>query len=55
MKNTYGNHVAVTLFGESHGPSVGVVIGGFVGLKIHFGTLKKIDEMLTQIKELKGE
>ena len=37
------------------GASVGVVIGGFVGLKIHFGTLKKIDEMLTQIKELKGE
>lgn len=37
------------------GAAVGVVIGGFVGLKIHFGTLKKIDEMLTQIKELKGE
>ena len=28
MKNTYGNHVSVTLFGESHGPSVGVVIDG---------------------------
>lgn len=37
------------------GAAVGVVIGGFVGLKIHFGTLKKIDEMLTQINELKGE
>lgn len=28
MKNTYGNHIAVTLYGESHGPSVGVVIDG---------------------------
>ena len=28
MKNTFGNHVSVTLFGESHGPSVGVVIDG---------------------------
>lgn len=28
MKNTLGNHVSVTLFGESHGPSVGVVIDG---------------------------
>lgn len=28
MKNTYGNHVAVTLYGESHGPSIGVVIDG---------------------------
>ena len=28
MKNTIGNAVAVTLFGESHGPSIGVVIDG---------------------------
>ena len=28
MKNTIGNHVSVTLFGESHGPSVGVVVDG---------------------------
>ena len=28
MKNTFGNHVAVTLFGESHGSSIGVVIDG---------------------------
>lgn len=32
----------------------GVVIGGIVGLKIHFRTVKKIDEMLSQINELKG-
>jgi chorismate synthase len=28
MKNTFGNNVHITLFGESHGPSVGVVIDG---------------------------
>ena len=28
MKNTFGNHMSVTLFGESHGPSIGVVIDG---------------------------
>ncbi len=28
MKNTFGNHIAVTLFGESHGPAIGAVIDG---------------------------
>lgn len=28
MKNTFGNHLSVTLFGESHGSSIGVVIDG---------------------------
>lgn len=28
MKNTFGSRVTVTLFGESHGPSVGVVVDG---------------------------
>ena len=28
MKNTFGNHVAVTLFGESHGKAIGAVIDG---------------------------
>ena len=28
MKNTFGNNLAVTLFGESHGPFVGAVIDG---------------------------
>ncbi len=28
MKNTIGNHVSVTLFGESHGSSIGAVIDG---------------------------
>ena len=28
MKNTFGSHLTVTLFGESHGPSVGAVLDG---------------------------
>ena len=28
MKNTFGNNLTVTLFGESHGPAVGCVIDG---------------------------
>lgn len=28
MKNTFGNHVSVTLFGESHGTEIGAVLDG---------------------------
>ncbi len=28
MKNTYGNNVTLTLFGESHGPAIGAVVDG---------------------------
>ena len=28
MKNTFGQSVAVTLFGESHGPQIGAVLDG---------------------------
>ncbi len=28
MKNTFGNQVCVTLFGESHGPAIGAVLDG---------------------------
>ena len=35
MKNTIGNHVSVTLFGESHGPSIGVVLDGLApGMRV---------------------
>ena len=35
MKNTFGNNLSVTLFGESHGPAVGCVIDGIApGVKI---------------------
>ncbi len=36
MKNTYGNSVAITLFGESHGEYIGAVIDGFApGIEIN--------------------
>lgn len=28
LKNTFGQHLAVTLFGESHGPAIGAVLDG---------------------------
>ncbi len=28
MKNTFGNNIAVTLFGESHGKMIGAVLDG---------------------------
>lgn len=35
MKNTFGNNISVTLFGESHGSSVGVVLDGLpAGIKL---------------------
>ena len=35
MKNTIGNSITLTLFGESHGPAVGVVIDGIApGLEV---------------------
>lgn len=29
MKNTFGNNVSVTLFGESHGEAIGAIVDGF--------------------------
>lgn len=37
MKNTFGNHITLTLFGESHGQGVGAVIDGVpAGVKIDY-------------------
>ena len=46
MKNTFGNSVAVTLFGESHGAYIGAVIDGLApGIEIDHSY---IAQMLTQ-------
>jgi NhaP-type Na+/H+ or K+/H+ antiporter len=37
------------------GIAVGAVIGFIAGLRIHFRTLKKIDEMLARIDEIRSE
>lgn len=41
MKNTFGNNLSVTLFGESHGEAIGCVIDGLApGIKINNEYLK---------------
>lgn len=43
LKNTFGNSIAMTLFGESHGKAVGVVIDGLApGLKINEDDMSKM-------------
>ena len=35
MKNTFGNQLTLTLFGESHGPAIGAVLDGLApGIKV---------------------
>ncbi len=41
MKNTFGNNISITLFGESHGDYVGAVVDGLApGLYIDHGYIK---------------
>ena len=40
MKNTFGNNVTVTLFGESHGPEIGAVLDGLApGIPVDEGKI----------------
>lgn len=42
MKNTYGQSVALTIFGESHGPAVGVVLDGLApGLPVDENLIRR--------------
>ena len=42
MKNTFGNNVSVTLFGESHGEAIGAVIDGLApGINIDLEFIKE--------------
>ena len=52
MKNTIGSNVTVTLFGESHGPSIGVVIDGLApGMPVDEEVIK---EMLSRRRPAGG-
>ena len=43
MKNTFGQSVALTIFGESHGKAVGVVIDGLAsGIKVDLDYIKQL-------------
>ena len=45
MKNTYGNSVAVTIFGESHGEAIGVVLDGLApGIGIDYEYINSLLE-----------
>ena len=42
MKNSFGNNLVVTLFGESHGEYIGAVIDGISpGIKVNFDYIDK--------------
>ena len=48
LKNTFGNNITVTLFGESHGEYIGAVLDGLApGMKIN---REYINEKLEQRK-----
>lgn len=42
MKNTFGNSVTITLFGESHGPQIGAVLDGIApGIEVDLEFVRK--------------
>ena len=42
VKNTFGNSVTITLFGESHGPQIGAVLDGIApGIEVDLEFMKK--------------
>ncbi len=46
MKNTFGNNVTVTLFGESHGEAIGAVLDGMApGIKVDMQLLDRMMEL----------
>lgn len=43
MKNTFGNHLSVTLFGESHGTAIGAIVDGLCpGIKIDEDNIRRM-------------
>ena len=53
MKNTFGNSVSVTIFGESHGDMIGVVIDGLApGITVDDDFIKEqLDQAGEEIRE----
>lgn len=42
MKNTFGNNITITLFGESHGPQIGAVVDGLApGMEVDMDFIRK--------------
>lgn len=42
MKNTFGNNISITLFGESHGDMIGAVLDGLsAGVKIDYNMIER--------------
>ena len=43
MKNTFGQHIGITLFGESHGTAIGAVLDGLCpGLPIDLDNIRRM-------------
>ncbi len=43
MKNTFGNNITLTIFGESHGKSVGCVLDGMpAGIPVDYDSIRKL-------------
>ena len=42
MKNSFGDSIIYTLFGESHGDAIGIIIDGFApGIDVDYEEIKK--------------
>ena len=52
MKNTFGSAIALTLFGESHGNAIGVVIDGLAaGIPIDGNTISSPEACATVLQQ----
>lgn len=46
MKNTFGDNLAITIFGESHGEYIGVVLDGLApGIEVNDETIRTMLEL----------
>ena len=53
MKNTFGNNLSVTLFGESHGNAIGAILDGIApGISVNQDNIAKMLEMRKGFSEI---